>query len=97
MTHTKGPWRYDSANCVIVSETEINDYGDGDTFPTTVFTLYSACGGEDSQADIALACAAPDMLAALQLFIDEYGNGGALDGTEIEAVALAAIAKAVQS
>ena len=65
MAHTKGPWRYDSANCSIVSETETRDYGDGDSLPVTVFTLYSACGGDDSQADIALACAAPSMLAAL--------------------------------
>ncbi len=52
---------------------------------------------EAVQEATALFAAAPEMLAALQMFIDEYGNGGLFDGTEIEAVVLAAIAKAVQS
>lgn len=104
MAHTKGPWRYDSPNCAILSETETRDYGYGDCFPVTVFTLYSACGGDDSQADIALACSAPDLLAALDKLTtaaDDFAEHGkqrhwlALEAALKEAREV--MAKAVQS
>lgn len=61
----------------------------------TNYPVGSAC-----QADVDLArvmAAAPEMLAALEHINDEYCNGGMLDGTDAEAMILAAIAKAVQS
>jgi hypothetical protein len=97
MARTKGPWRYDSANCAIVSETEMRDFGDGDCFPVTIFTLYSACGGADSAADIALATASPDMLAALEAiegYLANKADNGCTVAGGMHAMAMAAIGKA---
>ncbi len=68
MSHTPGPWWYDDKTSTIRGSLpaywEDPDNKDADNAP--VFNLTGACSGEDIPANVRLACAAPDLLEALQ-------------------------------
>ena len=92
--HTKGPWKwldrrpesYHSENeGLIVSGDEIVcDFGDNEAY-------YNTAGTRPSDADIALICAAPEMLAALQSIASNDTSASC------SLIARNAIAKAVKS
>jgi hypothetical protein len=65
MEHTKGPWVYDQELYRIISgEQWMVEPGDEflDGIHTTVINTFGGMGGDDTRADIALICAAPDLL-----------------------------------
>lgn len=67
MSHTPGPWVH--KNDAILSESawfvEPNLKTGDPGIPVTVVDLYGVMNGEDTKADAALICAAPDMESIL--------------------------------
>jgi hypothetical protein len=68
MKHTPGPWVYDKKFNRIISEKEwsVSPDDNFDGIHTTIIETFGAMGGQETAADIALICAAPDMLLALE-------------------------------
>jgi hypothetical protein len=68
MKHTPGPWVYDKKFNRIISEKEwsVSPDDNFDGIHTTIIETFGAMGGQETAADIALICAAPDMLEALK-------------------------------
>jgi hypothetical protein len=60
--HTPGPWRHNGKRNAIESTTEMV-YEDQ---PVQVISTFAAMGGENTDADILLIAAAPDLLEALE-------------------------------
>ena len=90
--HTPAPWRVDTQVGVMGAEIHA---GSG-RYPVRIA---STCSGPDEDANARLIAAAPELLAALQLFL-KVGYGNSTDfAVQAEAykAARAAIAKAVQS
>lgn len=74
-THTKGPWVYDKEYNRIISSKEwfIEPSEDLDGVHTTVIETFGAMSGNDPAADIALICAAPELLALAEaISLDPY-------------------------
>lgn len=78
MNYTKGEWVYNYDRCAIESSTEFqvepNEDEDEVGVPQLVINLYGAMGGKDSDADIALICAAPTMYETLTEIINLIKN-----------------------
>lgn len=73
--YTEGPWYYDKEYNRIMSSKEwfIEPSEDLDGVHTTVIETFGAMGGNDTAADIALICAAPELLAlAKAILFDPY-------------------------
>ena len=97
--YTKGPWVWldrasdhwvheEDEGLIMSGTVEVCNFGNNKHY-------YNTAGTAPNQADIALICAAPDMLAALQSVLAEFP---AFDGKRIEsvkAICRSAIAKAV--
>ena len=90
MTATPGPWVYDRHDCTIYSTTEIDE----DCGPTGVVCVYGAMGGDDSDADIRLITAAPELLVALQLLLNAMETPRSLKATAAWTEARSTIARA---
>ena len=85
--HTPGPWELsDEEGYPIVSGKAVICYMEKQ--PGT---------DEVNCNDSYLIAAAPDMLEALKFLVNEYGEGGMLDGSEALSKAVTAIAKAEQN
>jgi hypothetical protein len=73
MAHTPGPWRYDKFHCTILSgEDKENEDGELVKLATRVVDCYGALGGDDTDADVRLIVAAPELLAALKAVASTY-------------------------
>ena len=68
MAYTKGKWVYNRSRYEIESTSEwtVEPSEDEDGIPAYVISTFGSMGGKDALADIALICAAPDMLELLQ-------------------------------
>jgi hypothetical protein len=67
--HSPAPWIYDAKRCAItyvLPSGHPDRYDEDDDGVRDVVNLRSACGGTDTDADITVMTAAPDMLAALK-------------------------------
>jgi hypothetical protein len=64
--HTKGPWVYDKKFNRIISSEEwfVEPEDDLEGIHTTIIETFGAMGGKETAADIALICAAPELLEA---------------------------------
>lgn len=85
--HSPGPWWYDKDRCAICYRLPVghperwSDDPEMDDGVRDVVSLISACGGTDSDADVALMTAAPVMLAALRNLLAVHRamqSGGAM-------------------
>lgn len=97
MSHTPGPWWYDDKTSTIRGSLPAywEDPDDKDADKAPVFNLTGACSGEDIPANVRLACAAPDLLEALQKMVELTPI--ARDGSNLMAItgAREAIRKAI--
>lgn len=96
MTHTPGPWVWhdrsseDWFSCndeglIKSGDAEVCNFGNNETY-------YNTAGTRPKEADIALICAAPDLLDALENLVIAIGMGWDLEG--VIGVSKSAIAKA---
>jgi hypothetical protein len=78
-SHTPGPWFYREEK--ITNQEHAGPYQDGDITIAGVCTVWRGTGthskcADETRANGLLLAAAPDLLAALQAFVDYYGQAG---------------------
>lgn len=82
--HTPGPWNY--------KPTSGFDYG------STIYWIPGICTNVDKEADARLIASAPELLAALQLMLEQFtGTPSTVKDSEARIKAHAAIAKATEN